>query len=239
MGSEQPLVRIAQLTRVFRKDGRDIEVLRGIDLDIYPGTSISIMGRSGAGKSTFLQILGTLDRPSGGTIHVGDVDVFKMKDAELSRFRGRSVGFVFQFHHLLPEFTTVENAAMPALVAREPRAQALARAAAVLERVGLGHRLNHRPGELSGGEQQRVAVARALVMQPRLVLADEPTGNLDEDTGQSVLNILVEASREMGSGVVVVTHNPALAAQMDRQLRMKDGQLELEPGSLSAVGGRP
>ncbi len=225
MVSETPLVRITELRRSFEKDGREIEVLRGISLDIHAGTSMSIMGRSGAGKSTFLQILGTLDRPSSGRVEVDGVDVFAMKERELSRFRGEAVGFVFQFHHLLPEFTTVENAAMPALIARHPRQQALAQATEMLERVGLGHRLTHRPGELSGGEQQRVALARALVMRPRLVLADEPTGNLDEVTGNSILSILTETSRELGAGVVIVTHNPALAGQMDRQMVMVDGRL--------------
>lgn len=225
MVSETPLVRITELRRSFEKDGREIEVLRGISLDIHAGTSMSIMGRSGAGKSTFLQILGTLDRPSSGRVEVDGVDVFAMRERELSRFRGEAVGFVFQFHHLLPEFTTVENAAMPALIARRPRQQALAQATEMLERVGLGHRLTHRPGELSGGEQQRVALARALVMRPRLVLADEPTGNLDEVTGNSILSILTETSRELGAGVVIVTHNPALAGQMDRQMVMVDGRL--------------
>jgi lipoprotein-releasing system ATP-binding protein len=226
MVSEAPLVRITELGRSFEKDGRKIEVLRGIDLEIHAGTSMSIMGRSGAGKSTFLQILGTLDRPSSGRVEVDGVDVFSMKEKELSRFRGESVGFVFQFHHLLPEFSTVENAAMPALIARHPRQQALSQATEMLERVGLGHRLSHRPGELSGGEQQRVALARALVMRPRLVLADEPTGNLDEVTGNSILEILTETSRELGAGVVIVTHNPTLAGQMDRQMTMVDGRLQ-------------
>ncbi len=219
------LVRVRDLRRAFVKDGATIEVLRGVDADIGAGDSISIMGRSGAGKSTFLQVLGTLDRPTGGTVDFDGVDVFAMRDAALSAFRGRSIGFVFQFHHLLPEFTAVENAAMPALIARLPRAEALGRAEALLEKVGLSHRMRHKPGELSGGEQQRVALARALVMRPRLVLADEPTGNLDDQTGSAIFDLFREVNEELGSAVIVVTHNPALAGRMARRLVMVEGVL--------------
>jgi lipoprotein-releasing system ATP-binding protein len=221
----EPLVRIEGLTRTFSKDGAEIQVLRGIDLTIDAGETVSIMGRSGAGKSTFLQILGTLDRPTAGRVVVGGHDVFAMKEAQLAAFRGKSVGFVFQFHHLLPEFTTLENAAMPALIARVPKAEAHRRAAAMLERVGLGHRLSHRPGELSGGEQQRVALARALVMEPRLILADEPTGNLDEETGRSILELFTEINAQLGSALVIVTHNSGLAGHMNRRLVMDAGRL--------------
>ena len=219
------LVRIEGLTRSFQKDGQTIDVLRGIDLSIAAGESVSIMGRSGAGKSTFLQILGTLDRPTSGKVWVDGQDVFAMKEKALSSFRGQSVGFVFQFHHLLPEFTTIENTAMPALIARIPKSEAHGRAREMLERVGLSHRLGHRPGELSGGEQQRVALARALVMRPRLILADEPTGNLDDETGRSIMELLTEVNEQLGAALVVVTHNPLLAARMRRRLVMDAGCL--------------
>lgn len=229
-----PLVRVQALAKRFVKDGRTIDVLRGIDLTISRGESISIMGRSGAGKSTFLQLLGTLDRPSAGTVFFDGTDVFAMKDAALSGFRGRSIGFMFQFHHLLPEFTALENAAMPAVIAGLGRAEAHRAAHELLDRVGLGDRLKHRPGELSGGEQQRVALARALVMKPRLVLADEPTGNLDDVTGSAIFELFREVNDSLGTAVVVVTHNPALARRMARRLMMSDGLLvadEREPQS--------
>lgn len=224
--TSQPLLQISQLTKTFRKDGQEIEVLRGVDLEIPKGEAVSIMGRSGAGKTTLLQVVGTLDRPTSGTVLFDGEDVFAMKDARLSSFRGHSIGFVFQFHHLLPEFTTVENAAMPALIARVPKQEAHARAEEILVRVGLGHRLSHRPGELSGGEQQRVALARALVMGPKLLLADEPTGNLDEATGEVIFELFSELSSEIGTSVVVVTHNKALAQRMPVRLNMVDGRLE-------------
>lgn len=212
--------------KTFQKDGQAIEVLRGVDLEIGRGEAVSIMGRSGAGKTTLLQVIGTLDRPTAGDVRFDGEDVFAMKDARLSAFRGKSIGFVFQFHHLLPEFTTVENAAMPALIARVPKAEALERAEGILERVGLGHRLGHRPGELSGGEQQRVALARALVMGPKLLLADEPTGNLDEATGENIFELFSELSADIGTSVVVVTHNRALASRMPTRLNMVAGVLE-------------
>ncbi len=224
--TSQTLLQISQLTKTFRKDGQEIEVLRGVDLEIPKGEAVSIMGRSGAGKTTLLQVVGTLDRPTSGTVLFDGEDVFAMKDARLSSFRGHSIGFVFQFHHLLPEFTTVENAAMPALIARVPKQEAHARAEEILVRVGLGHRLSHRPGELSGGEQQRVALARALVMGPKLLLADEPTGNLDEATGEVIFELFSELSSEIGTSVVVVTHNKALAQRMPVRLNMVDGRLE-------------
>lgn len=221
----QPLVRIEGLERSFHKDGAEIRVLRGIDLTIGRGESISIMGRSGAGKSTFLQVLGTLDRPSAGRVYFEGEDVFAYKERALSRFRGRSIGFVFQFHHLLPEFTTLENAAMPALISGMSKSEAYRRATKLLDRVGLRDRLTHKPGELSGGEQQRVALARAFVMEPRLVLADEPTGNLDNTTGQQIFELFREVNDQMGASIVVVTHNPRLGAAMRRRLVMQDGVL--------------
>jgi lipoprotein-releasing system ATP-binding protein len=219
------LVQLRALRKSFEKDGQSIEVLRGIDLDVRAGDSISIMGRSGAGKSTFLQVLGTLDRPTSGTVLFEDRDVFAMSDRNLSAFRGKSIGFVFQFHHLLPEFTSLENVAMPAWIARKPRAEALDEAAGWLRRVGLSHRERHKPGELSGGEQQRVALARALVMRPRLLLADEPTGNLDALTGANILQVFEEVHEEHGMALVVVTHNAALAASMSRRMVMEQGRL--------------
>ena len=219
------LVEIRDLSRSFEIDGERIEVLRDVDFDIAKGDRIGVMGRSGAGKSTFLQVVGTLDRPTAGTVRFEGTDVFALRDAELSRFRNRTIGFVFQFHHLLPEFTTLENAAMPAIIARLPRAEAMEMAAHYLERVGLSKRLKHRPGELSGGEQQRVALARALVMRPKLVLADEPTGNLDDATGKAIFDLFLEVNEETGVAIVVVTHNRALAVSMDRRFMMHDGQL--------------
>jgi lipoprotein-releasing system ATP-binding protein len=226
------LLRLDGLRRSFEMPGRSVDVLSGIDLSIQAGESVSIMGRSGAGKTTLLQILGTLDRPTSGRVVFDGEDVFKRSDAGLSTFRGRHIGFVFQFHHLMPEFTTVENAAMPALIDRRPREQAMNDARALLERVGLGHRLDHRPGELSGGEQQRVALARAMIMRPRLLLADEPTGNLDEETGATVFELFREMTDELGAAVIVVTHNHALAEAMGRQLVMSDGQV-FEAGEVS------
>ena len=223
--TDSPLLRARGLRKGFELEGQKIAVLRGVDLDIHRGETISIMGRSGAGKSTLLHVLGTLDLPDEGELSIAGRAIRGMSDAELSSFRGRSVGFVFQFHHLLPEFSTLENAAMPALLAGTPRHQAYEQASYYLERVGLAERLRHRPGELSGGEQQRVALARALVMRPGLVLADEPTGNLDEATGAQILEVLLGLREETGSAVVVVTHHESLAQAMERRLVMHDGLL--------------
>jgi len=244
---KEPLVVVKDLRKTFVKDGEPIHVLCGMDLEIYAGESISVMGRSGAGKSTLLQILGTLDRPSSGTVTFDGVDVFQMRERNLSSFRGRTIGFVFQFHHLLPEFTTLENAAMPAIIARCGRTESFDRAERYLRRVGLEHRLRHKPGELSGGEQQRVALARALVMQPRLLLADEPTGNLDDHTGQQIFELFQETNEVDGAAVVIVTHNAKLGAAMGRHLVMDAGLLVesehddvseldelLKPGSMSS-----
>ncbi len=221
--STDALVQVQNLQKSFVKDGRRIDVLRGVNLEIGRGDAVSIMGRSGAGKSTLLQILGTLDRPSSGRVLFDGDDVFSWRESRLAAYRGRSIGFVFQFHHLLPEFDTIENAAMPAIIARMPRSEAFDRAEALLRRVGLGDRLRHRPGELSGGEQQRVALARALVMEPRLLLADEPTGNLDATIGNQIFSLLGELNRELQVTVVVVTHNPSLALALRRRLVVTDG----------------
>jgi lipoprotein-releasing system ATP-binding protein len=216
-------VDIRQLRKSFEHGGAQIEVLRGIDLTIGAGEMVAIVGSSGVGKSTFLHVLGTLDQPTSGAIFYDGVDVTRMTPAKLADFRNHTVGFVFQFHHLLPEFTAVENCAMPALIAGVARDQATARASKLLGRVGLAHRLTHRPGELSGGEQQRVALARALIMEPRVLLADEPTGNLDTHTGEEIHQLVVELNRERGMTLVVVTHNNEFAARMPRRVRMVDG----------------
>jgi len=216
---------VEKLHKVFLHAGRRLEVLRGIDFAISPGERVAIVGASGVGKSTLLHVLGTLDLPTSGSIHFDGRDVTRLSPSGLAEFRNREIGFVFQFHHLLPEFTALENVMMPALIHRVPREQALARSRAILERVGLGERMTHRPGELSGGEQQRVALARALIMDPKLLLADEPTGNLDSKTGEGIHELLLELNRERGMTMLVVTHNPELAGHMPRCLTMVDGQI--------------
>ncbi len=223
--SDAPLVSIRGLKKDYYLEGKKIEVLRGVDLEIFAGEQISIIGRSGSGKSTFLHVVGTLDAPTAGEVLFSNEAVFKKSPAHLAAFRNRTIGFVFQFHHLLPEFSAVENVAMPALIQRMPENEANSRAKAVLEQVGLGHRLLHRPGELSGGEQQRVAIARALVLKPRLLLADEPTGNLDEASAEGIHGLLAEMNRSMGLTVVLVTHNSHLAERMPRRLVMHEGVL--------------
>ena len=201
-------------------------MLRGITLTIQQGEMLSVEGASGVGKSTLLHVLGTLDLPTSGKIQFEGQDITRFSPAALDEFRGQRIGFVFQFHHLLPEFTALENVMMPALIQRTPRREARQRAADLLARVGLGHRLTHRPGQLSGGEQQRVALVRALVMRPRLLLADEPTGNLDTKTSEEMHALFFDFNREFGTTMLVVTHNPDLAASMPRRIRMIDGRLE-------------
>ena len=218
-------VRVRGVTKEFHHGGRVLQVLRGIDFEIRSGEIVSVIGASGAGKSTLLHLLGTIDTPSAGTILFDGTDVTKMTPAELAQFRNRQIGFVFQFHHLLPEFTALENVMMPGLILRLPRAECVTRATAILTRLGLGERMTHRPGELSGGEQQRVALARALLLKPRLLLADEPTGNLDTKTGRDMHDLFFELNRELGMTLLIVTHNPELAAQTGRRLRMADGML--------------
>ncbi|MEP6655361.1 MAG: ABC transporter ATP-binding protein [Myxococcales bacterium] len=213
------------LTKVFEHTGRTLPVLRGLEFEIHPGEIVSVVGASGAGKSTLLHVLGTIDLPTAGTILFDGVDVTRMGPAALAEFRNRQIGFVFQFHHLLPEFTALENAMMPGMILRLPRAECVARARAILTRLGLGERLTHRPGELSGGEQQRVALARALLLHPRLLLADEPTGNLDTKTGREMHELFFQLNRELGMTLLIVTHNPELAAQTGRRMRMVDGML--------------
>src|SRR5689334_18584982 len=216
-------VEIRGLRKSFEHGGAIIEVLRGIDLELRPGEMVAVVGASGVGKSTFLQILGTLDLPTAGSIKFDGEEITTMSPSRLAEFRNREIGFVFQFHHLLPDFTALENVMMPALIQRHSTERARKLARDILGRVGLSHRLTHRPGELSGGEQQRVALARAMVLQPSLLLADEPTGNLDRSTGEAIHQLFLDLNRERGSTLLVVTHNPDLAALMPRRLRMIDG----------------
>ena len=227
MSDDRPtLVEVRDLHKHFLHAGRVIEVLRGIDLVIRRGDMISVEGASGVGKSTLLHVLGTLDLPTAGSILFEGVDITRFSPAKLDEFRGRRIGFVFQFHHLLPEFTAIENVMMPALIQRVPRSQARTWAVDLLGRVGLEHRMTHRPGQLSGGEQQRVALARALVMKPSLLLADEPTGNLDSVTSREMHALFFEFNRDFGITMVVVTHNRELAASLPQQIHMRDGRLE-------------
>jgi lipoprotein-releasing system ATP-binding protein len=220
-----PLVDIKGLKKSYWLEDKMIDVLRGVDLQIHAGERISIIGRSGSGKSTFLHVVGTLDVPSDGTVHFSGKPVFELAPADLASFRNRTIGFVFQFHHLLPEFSALENVAMPALIQRLDPAKADARAKKMLDIVGLGHRIGHRPGELSGGEQQRVAIARALVLEPQILLADEPTGNLDEASAASIHDLLDEMNKTTGLTVVLVTHSTHLSERMPRRLRMEEGRL--------------
>ena len=210
----------------FTHHGNQIEVLKGVDLIVKQGDSLAVMGASGVGKSTLLNIMGSLDPPTEGVVKFGDRNVYQMNEAVLSRFRNREIGFVFQFHHLLPEFSALENAMMPALIARYPRKRAAEMAREVLEKVGLGRRLTHRAGELSGGEQQRVAIARSLTMRPKLILADEPTGNLDWVTGQEIADLMLRLNREEGVAMVIATHNSSLAERMSRHMEIVDGRIQ-------------
>jgi lipoprotein-releasing system ATP-binding protein len=219
------LIRAERLSKRYGEGEHAIRVLEDLDLEIRRTERVAIIGESGVGKSTLLHILGTLDRPSAGTVFLGDQDLFALSDAELAALRTREIGFIFQFHHLLPDFTALENVMMPGLIAGLSWADAQTKAEEMLLKVGLGERLTHRPGELSGGEQQRVAVARALVLGPRMVLADEPTGNLDPVTGDGVLRLLLALNQELGVTMAIVTHSEKLAAAMDRTLRLSAGKL--------------
>ena len=218
-----PHISVRGLRKSFKIGTSDINILNGIDLNIGKGEVVSVVGESGVGKSTFLHILGTLDRPSAGNVLYEGEDVFKHGDKELATFRNSSIGFVFQFHHLLPEFSALENVLLPSKIKGTPPAQAEKRAREILDEVGLGERYRHRPGELSGGEQQRVAIARALMVEPSVILADEPTGNLDTKTADSVHRLLMEINKNKGITFVIVTHNEKLARQADRVIRMVDG----------------
>jgi len=220
-----PFVAISGLNKAYVVGTQSIHVLRDLDLAVERGEMLAVVGASGVGKSTLLHLLGGLDRADSGSIQVADSDITRMADEALVEFRNRNVGFVFQFHHLLPEFDASENIEMPMRIARLPVREARERARALLTRVGLGERLSHRPSMLSGGEQQRVAVARALVMKPALLLADEPTGDLDENTADSLHALLREMHAEHGLTSIIATHNPRLAASCDRVLRLEQGQL--------------
>ena len=219
-------VKVRGLERSFVKGGETIRVLRGAELDLAAGEAVALLGQSGSGKSTFLHLLGGLEPPSAGTIEVDGRAIGSMRAEELDQFRSRRVGFVFQFHHLLPDHDALDNVAMPGLIARMARPAARERARAALEKVGLSSRMHHRPGELSGGEQQRVAIARALILEPDLILADEPTGNLDPTTATEVFHLLQDLVRARGATMVLVTHSTELAARLERRLRLLDGRFE-------------
>ena len=223
-----PYIEVAGVTKRYPVGGTQLTVLRGLDLSLEQGEMVAIVGASGVGKSTLLHVLGGLDSIDEGRIRIGSAELGRMSDEALVAFRNKNVGFVFQFHHLLPEFTALENAEMPMRIARRPSAERQARATGLLTRVGLGERLEHRPGMLSGGEQQRVAIARALIMEPALLLADEPTGDLDEQTAGLLHDLLRDMHRERGLTSVIATHNPKLAASCDRVLRLEDGMLKEE-----------
>ena len=218
-----PLVEARAVHKSYWLGEKEIHVLRGASFALAAGEMASLVGPSGVGKSTFLHVIGTLDPPTAGEVLFEGREAFRMTEEELANFRNQSIGFVFQFHYLLPEFSALQNTAMPGLIHRLPGQQAEAQAREMLEIVGLGHRLDHKPGELSGGEQQRVALARALVLKPRLLLADEPTGNLDEATGEGIHQLLLELNQRLGIAAIVVTHNPRLAERMPRRLRLTEG----------------
>jgi len=217
-------IAVQGLVKSFTSNGNLVEVIKGLDLNVYAGETLAIVGASGVGKSTLLHILGTLERPTQGRVVWEGEDIFALDDRRLAAFRNRKIGFVFQFHYLLPEFDALENVMMPALIARVPKSQAKEDAEAILVRVGLRHRLRHRVSTLSGGEQQRVAVARALVLKPEVLLADEPTGNLDPYSGGQVQELLLDLNREQGLTSVIVTHNLDLAQALTRQITLVDGK---------------
>jgi len=219
------MIILNNLSKTFLKDGNKIEVLRGIDLEIKKGDSLAILGVSGAGKSTLIHILGTLDHPTSGNISINGINIFDWDENKMARFRNSNIGFVFQFNNLLPEFDALENTMMPALISGMPKKLAAQKAYSLLEEMGLEKRTRHKPGELSGGEQQRVAIARALVMEPEILLADEPTGNLDTETGKKIEDILVNLNATKKITLVIVTHNKLLSERMSGKIGLRDGKI--------------
>lgn len=219
------MITLTNLSKTFVKDGNKIEVLQNLNLEIKRGESLAVVGVSGAGKSTLIHILGTLDHPTSGALAIAGNNVFAWGEKKIAAFRNKTIGFVFQFNNLLPEFSALENTMMPALISGAAKKQAIDRASYLLREVGLEHRLKHKPGELSGGEQQRVAIARALIMEPEILLADEPTGNLDTETGKKIEDILVNLNTEKKITLVVVTHNKLLADRMSCRIGLRDGKI--------------
>jgi len=218
------LIQVQQLLKSYGNGTKRVEVLKGVDLNFSQGERAAIVGASGVGKTTLLHVLGTLDRPTGGKVFYEGKDIYALNEKELALFRNREIGFVFQLHHLLPEFSALENTMMPCLIQGIPKKESATQAEAILTLVGLKERLSHKPGELSGGEQQRVAVARALVLEPKVLLADEPTGNLDTKTGESVFDLLQQLNQIKGITLIVVTHNLKLAEKLSRQIQLIDGK---------------
>ena len=221
----EPLVQVRNLTRIYEGRVEQVTVFRNLDMDVARGEMVAVVGASGAGKSTLLHLIGGLDRATSGSVKIGEFDITKSGELDLASFRNRRIGFVFQFHHLLPEFSALENVMMPLLISGRSKRDAAIKAAELLQRAGLKDRIDHRPGELSGGEQQRTSIARALVCEPQLLLADEPTGNLDQRTGQDVLRLIQKLQDEEHLTAIIVTHNETIASSCDRILRLEDGRL--------------